>query len=390
MSLEPQTTAKVRLHTTKGDIDIELWAKETPITSRVFLTNVLNDKFAGWEFNRVVRDFIVQLDGSLAQEPFEDEFHTRIKYNRRGMLGSVNLSSRNSNTGKFFITLREAHELQNKNTAFGKVVGDGIFAVLKASEGQRADDDDETPLYPVKVTGSEVLIPFFDDLVKEQAVEVMEQNQEKTPKKKAKVRLNLDEEEDTVVQVKMKSAHDVLNDKKLAKEAARIDEHKPQELESTAVQIPISLESTSDDRKDLQGINSRIEQLKEDLNRPQTPVEPIRVSTRPSKHQRETDTLKALEEFQNRLRTTKEAATTHKETEFQDDDLDGFDNLDGSDSDSDIYSHSLKFADNEANSKLANEDLLITIDEKEQVRKKRNDDFYTNAEASSILKKART
>ena len=52
---------------------------------------------------------------------FADEFHQRLKFNRRGLVAMANKGTPNSNGSQFFITLGEAPELQKKNTIFGKV-----------------------------------------------------------------------------------------------------------------------------------------------------------------------------------------------------------------------------------------------------------------------------
>jgi cyclophilin family peptidyl-prolyl cis-trans isomerase len=390
MSLEPQTSAKARFHTTKGLIDIELWAKETPVTSRFFLTNVLNNRFAGWEFNRVVKDFLIQLDGSVSQDLFEDEFHSRIRFSKRGVLGSVNLGSRNSNTGKFFITLREAPELQNRNTAFGKVVGDGIYTVLKISEG---DLNDESPVYPVKVIKSEILIPFFHDLVKEEAATGEKTVPEKKKKKRARVKLNLGEEEEPVVGVKMRSAHDVLDDRRLTRDEVVIEAReelvKPEDTLGTEKPNDDEIKQETDKGENMESIMTQIKQLKEELARPKE--SPIELFTMPSKERRESETLKTLQLFMEKVKGKGQYNSKQEKIIIAPGTLnDDFDNLDDSESDSDIYSHALRFAENEEKFKLANEDLLVTIDESHEQRKRRNDHFYKNAEASTVPKKSKS
>ena len=53
---------------------------------------------------------------------FADEFHQRLKFNRRGLVAMANKGTPNSNGSQFFITLGEAPELQKKHTIFGKVI----------------------------------------------------------------------------------------------------------------------------------------------------------------------------------------------------------------------------------------------------------------------------
>lgn len=51
---------QVLLKTTAGDIDIELWAKETPKACRNFIQLCLEGYYDNTIFHRVVKDFIVQ------------------------------------------------------------------------------------------------------------------------------------------------------------------------------------------------------------------------------------------------------------------------------------------------------------------------------------------
>lgn len=51
---------QVLLKTTVGDIDIELWAKETPKTCRNFIQLCLEGYYNGLIFHRVVKGFIAQ------------------------------------------------------------------------------------------------------------------------------------------------------------------------------------------------------------------------------------------------------------------------------------------------------------------------------------------
>ena len=100
-NLEPQPTAKVILNTTAGDIELELFAKQTPITSRNFLQLCLDGYYDDTIFHRLVPGFVIQGgdptgtgsggESSLEDgQPFQDEFHTRLRFNRRGLLGMAN------------------------------------------------------------------------------------------------------------------------------------------------------------------------------------------------------------------------------------------------------------------------------------------------------------
>jgi peptidyl-prolyl cis-trans isomerase SDCCAG10 len=197
-NLEPQPTAKILLQTTGGDIELELFAKQTPLASRNFLQHCLDGYYIDTIFHRVVPGFIVQggdptgtgfggqsiYDGGA---PFADEFHSRLKYNRRGLLGMANSGKANDNGSQFFVTLGATPELAGKNTLFGRVVGDTIFNIVKMADVEMAEEGGDRPLYPVKITGAEILVNPFEDMVKrERGQQVRQSVQETGAKKKAK------------------------------------------------------------------------------------------------------------------------------------------------------------------------------------------------------------
>jgi peptidyl-prolyl cis-trans isomerase SDCCAG10 len=173
-NLEPQPTAKVLLHTTSGDLELSLFAKQTPFASRNFLQHCLDGYYNGTTFHRLVPGFIIQggdptgtghggeaiYDGGL----FDDEFHSRLKFNRRGLLGMANSGKKDDNGSQFFLTLAKAEELTGVNVMFGRVEGDTIYNLMKMAEAD-LDDSGEKPLYPTKVTGAEVLVNPFEDMV---------------------------------------------------------------------------------------------------------------------------------------------------------------------------------------------------------------------------------
>ncbi|KAI4169293.1 MAG: hypothetical protein LQ343_005791 [Gyalolechia ehrenbergii] len=175
-NLEPQPTAKVLLETTSGDISLELFAKQTPLASRNFLQLCLDGYYNSTIFHRLVPGFVIQggdptgtgeggeafYEGGL----FDDEFHSRLKFNRRGLLGMANTGRKNDNGSQFFLTLGATPELEGRNTMFGRVVGDTIYNLMKMGEAELIAEGSERPLYPTKIVGAEVLVNPFHDMVK--------------------------------------------------------------------------------------------------------------------------------------------------------------------------------------------------------------------------------
>ncbi|RXG57962.1 Peptidyl-prolyl cis-trans isomerase CWC27-like protein [Armadillidium vulgare] len=168
---EPPTEGKILLNTSAGDIDIELWSKEAPKACRNFVQLCLEGYYNDTIFHRVVPKFIAQGGDptgtgtggeSIYDSPFKDEFHSRLRFVRRGLVAMANAGP-NDNGSQFFFTLGPCPELQNKHTIFGKVAGDTIYNLPRFEEGER--DKNDRPEFPHKILSTEVLKNPFDDIV---------------------------------------------------------------------------------------------------------------------------------------------------------------------------------------------------------------------------------
>uniref|UniRef100_A0A8C3VTG2 Spliceosome-associated protein CWC27 homolog n=1 Tax=Catagonus wagneri TaxID=51154 RepID=A0A8C3VTG2_9CETA len=231
---EPPTNGKVLLKTTAGDIDIELWSKEAPKACRNFIQLCLEAYYDNTIFHRVVPGFIVQGGDptgtgtggeSIYGGPFKDEFHSRLRFNRRGLVAMANAGP-HDNGSQFFFTLGRADELNNKHTIFGKVTGDTVYNMLRLTEVDI--DDEERPRNPHKIKSCEVLFNPFDDIIpREIRKPKKEKPEEEVKKLKPKGTKNFsllsfgeeaEEEEEEVNRVsqsmkgKSKSSHDLLKD----------------------------------------------------------------------------------------------------------------------------------------------------------------------------------
>lgn len=184
--------AQILLKTSVGDIDIELWTRETPKTCKNFIQLCMEGYYNNTIFHRLVKGFIVQGgdpngDGtggeSIYGGTFKDEFHSRLRFTRRGLVAMAN-SGKDDNASQFFFTLGEAMELQNKHTIFGKVTGDTVFNMLKLEEG--VVDHNERPMYPHKILKAEILLNPFDDIIPREIKR--EEKKEKKQKKEKGVK----------------------------------------------------------------------------------------------------------------------------------------------------------------------------------------------------------
>ncbi|XP_076772351.1 spliceosome-associated protein CWC27 homolog isoform X3 [Arvicanthis niloticus] len=231
---EPPTNGKVLLKTTAGDIDIELWSKEAPKACRNFIQLCLEAYYDNTIFHRVVPGFIVQGGDptgtgtggeSIYGAPFKDEFHSRLRFNRRGLVAMANAGP-HDNGSQFFFTLGRADELNNKHTIFGKVTGDTVYNMLRLTEVDI--DDEERPRNPHRIKSCEVLFNPFDDIIPREIKKPKKDKPEEEVKKlKPKGTKNFsllsfgeeaEEEEEEVNRVsqsmkgRSKSSHDLLKD----------------------------------------------------------------------------------------------------------------------------------------------------------------------------------
>lgn len=199
--------------------------------------------YNGTLFHRLVRGFIVQGgdpngDGtggeSIYGHPFKDEFHSRLRCIRRGLVAMAN-SGKNDNGSQFFFTLGATPELQNMHTLFGKVGGDTIYNMLKLEEGEVYEN--ERPHFPHKILKAEILHNPFPDIVP-RVLKVKKSGEDKDKKKREKGVKNFgllsfgdeaeEEEQQTSQYVqrniagKGKSSHDVLDDPRLSKQAIEV------------------------------------------------------------------------------------------------------------------------------------------------------------------------
>jgi peptidyl-prolyl cis-trans isomerase SDCCAG10 len=120
---EPPTRGKVLLHTSFGDIDIELWPKEAPKACRNFVQLCLEGYYDDVIFHRIIKGLFVQTGDptgtgkggeSIYGGFFPDEFHSRLKFSHRGQVACANLNVQDSNSSQFFITLEKCGWLDKK------------------------------------------------------------------------------------------------------------------------------------------------------------------------------------------------------------------------------------------------------------------------------------
>ena len=134
-------TTTATLHTTLGDIKINLFQDQAPKTVRNFVgladgskewthpkTNAKTSEplYDGTIFHRVIPGFMIQGGDPLGTGTggpgyrFEDEFHGELTFDRPYLLAMAN-SGPGTNGSQFFITVAPTAWLNRKHSIFGEV-----------------------------------------------------------------------------------------------------------------------------------------------------------------------------------------------------------------------------------------------------------------------------
>ena len=122
------TAVHAVIKTNKGDIRLELYAEQTPLTVANFVNLAERGYYNGVKFHRVIPNFMVQggdPTGTGSGGPgyrFEDEIVGALSHNGPGIFSMAN-SGPGTNGSQFFITHLATPHLNGKHTVFGRVVG---------------------------------------------------------------------------------------------------------------------------------------------------------------------------------------------------------------------------------------------------------------------------
>jgi len=123
----------VTLHTTQGDIKVELFCEDCPKASTNFLALCASGAYDGTAFHRNEPHFLLQgglvdetrfphLVRSIYGKPFADEISPVYRHNARGVLSMANRNQPDTNETQFMILYVARPELDGASTVFGRVV----------------------------------------------------------------------------------------------------------------------------------------------------------------------------------------------------------------------------------------------------------------------------
>jgi cyclophilin family peptidyl-prolyl cis-trans isomerase len=152
---------KIKIETTLGEIQADLYASEVPKTVDNFVKLAKKGFYDGIVFHRVIPNFMIQTgdpEGTGMGGPgykFEDEFSPKLRHDSPGVLSMAN-SGPNTNGSQFFITQVPTPWLDNKHSVFGRVTS-GIDVVNKIAGAPRGAND--RPTTTIKMEKVVVLDP---------------------------------------------------------------------------------------------------------------------------------------------------------------------------------------------------------------------------------------
>ena len=180
-----KTMTTIIMHTSEGDIKINLFDDKTPETVANFLGLATGEKewadpftgqpshkpfYDGLTFHRIIKDFMIQGGCPLGTGTggpgynFDDEIVPGLTFDRPYLLAMANAGLRRGMDGKihgtngsqFFITTVPTEWLNGHHTIFGEVADDESKAVVDKLDSVATDRSD-APLEPVGITSIEVL-----------------------------------------------------------------------------------------------------------------------------------------------------------------------------------------------------------------------------------------
>ncbi len=150
---QKEGVVKVKIETTLGEIDAELYAGEAPRTVYNFVKLAKKGFYDGIIFHRVIPGFMIQTGdptGTGMGGPgyqFPDEFSSKLRHDKAGIFSMAN-SGPNTNGSQFFITEAPTPWLDGKHSVFGQVT-QGLEVVHAIASARR--DARDKPLEQIEM-----------------------------------------------------------------------------------------------------------------------------------------------------------------------------------------------------------------------------------------------
>jgi peptidyl-prolyl cis-trans isomerase B (cyclophilin B) len=148
--IDPNKKYTATVQTERGNIVIELAAKDAPDTVNNFVFLSQHGYYDGLNFHRVIGNFMIQGGCPLGTGTggpgyqFKDEFSPNWRHSGPGMLSMANAGP-NTNGSQFFITHSAQPHLDNRHSVFGKVTSgqDVVDSIRQGDKITRIDITEE-------------------------------------------------------------------------------------------------------------------------------------------------------------------------------------------------------------------------------------------------------
>ena len=162
MTIDPNKTYTATMKTNYGDIVIQFFPKEAPVTVNNFIFLARQGFYDGTKFHRVIKGFMIQggdptgtgMGGPGYQ--FKDELPTTRDYTK-GIIAMANAGP-NTNGSQFFIMLADV-SLQKSYSIFGQVINGqdvvdkiGNVPVKMSSSGEQSSPTMDVHINSITIT----------------------------------------------------------------------------------------------------------------------------------------------------------------------------------------------------------------------------------------------
>jgi len=167
MKDSPAATPRAIIHTNYGDMTVEFWPEVAPRTVDNFLKLSRENFYNGTAFHRIIKGFMIQ--GGCPNSKVGARgvpgtggpgYQVKAEFNNRshvkGVLSMARSSDPDSAGSQFFICHGNADFLNNKYTAFGKLVS-GEEVLNKIANVRCVGMEGSTPTERVEITGIELV-----------------------------------------------------------------------------------------------------------------------------------------------------------------------------------------------------------------------------------------
>jgi len=158
VSIDPAAQYTAVIRTNLGNMDIQFFAAQAPVTVNNFIFLANDGFYDGVIFHRVIPSFMIQGGDPLGRGTggpgyrFQDEFVPSLTFDQPGKLAMAN-SGPGTNGSQFFVTTAPTPHLNNAHTIFGQItqgqdVADAI-SLAQAGPGNR-------PVTPIIILGIDI------------------------------------------------------------------------------------------------------------------------------------------------------------------------------------------------------------------------------------------